>query len=132
MNKKNLATAVLLMVTAFVAVLAGTVAYRTTRPHTPSAPLVAPPAGALQPNADWLAQYDAYKALLNDVQDKQQKLNNDARIKGMQEESDRGVGMAQRLQSAMPRGYLFDEKSRYFVPQTPPSPVPPGPPAPSK
>ncbi len=95
----------------------------------PIAPALPP--GSQAPSVQFLKDYDEYMALSNDVAAKQDALAKTSRVKQMQEEQDRAVGMGQRLSQSVPAGYMFDAKTRAFLPR-PVAPAPPQVAAPKK
>jgi len=84
-----------------------------------AAPAVAPaPAGAVEPDRDWLKDYDLMTA-------KQEELRQKLEEAGVRQLSDEISGMDQRLARQLNQqnpGYTFDRKSRTFVPRAIPQP----------
>ena len=84
------------------------------------------------PSAAFLADVDAYIALVGQVQALQAKLKATKEWRAYQDASDRPTGMQLRIQQQVPRGWTYDSKSRMFVPiPAPPAPARPTPAAPA-
>jgi len=84
-----------------------------------SAPAVVPaPPGAIEPDRDWLKDYDLMTA-------KQEELRQKLEEAGVRQLSDEISGIDQRLARQLNQqnpGYTFDRKSRTFVPRSIPQP----------
>jgi hypothetical protein len=114
MKTRNLLIGALMLVLGSSAM--GWVVYRSHE-RVSAAPAVEPaPAGAQQPSPLFLSQYDTWKGLSDDVSHKQAQIQKMNIVKDLQDEQDRLVGFAQRLNQQVPTGFSFDEKSRTFVP----------------
>lgn len=102
-------------------------AYRANHSVVADVPLAAAPKDAVQPTAEFLADFADLQKLNAEVRD----LEKDS---GLMAKRDQARGLANRLGLMVPKGYEWHEPSRMFVPKPPlaiiPSPAPnPAPPA---
>jgi hypothetical protein len=106
------------ILSAVLVLLVGGGAFYVSNAAKPApAPVLAPaPAGAVVPDAAFMADYSQYMALREEVN----RLESDS---GLKQKRDQLEGMVNRLRRTVPKGYVWHEPSRTFAP-APPVPIP--------
>jgi len=110
------------------AVVAGVVVYplaHRSQAVAAAPATIQPQPGWVAPSPQFLADWDAYRDLMQQLRKEQDNLQRSNAVKQYQADLDRSNGLVNRLQQSVPQGFSFDPEKRFFIPAPKPAPADP-------